>query len=235
MTRDTWIEAIAKGLGRLVQGYNDTKGADTVKFMNLDEIANIPKGKIVTYARIVVDHRPQKTDPNRVRITAGGNLINYPFELTTRTADVTTSKILWNSTISTPGARYVCSDAKNFYLATPLKDPEYMRIAANLVPQEFIELYKLQDKIKNGYIYMKIVRGIYGLPQSGKLANDLLKKRLAEEDYFEVEHTPGLFKHKWQPVWFTLVVDDFGIKYISEEHRDYLLGILNKYYDMETD
>ena len=54
---------------------------------------------------------------------------------------------------------------------------------------------------------MRIVRGIYGLPQSGKLANDLLKKRLKEEDYFKVDHTPGLFKYKWRPVWFTLVVD----------------------------
>ena len=50
------------------------------------------------------------------------------------------------------------------------------------------------------YIYMWIIRGIYGLPQAGKLANDLLKKRLAEEDYFEVDHIPGLFKHKWRPI-----------------------------------
>ena len=40
-----------------------------------------------TYARIVVDFRPQKEDPNRVKITAGGNLIQYAGELTARTAD----------------------------------------------------------------------------------------------------------------------------------------------------
>ena len=88
--------------------------------MNLSEIKDIPKDRVVTYARIVVDYRPQKIDPNRVRVTAGGNLISYPFELTTRTADLTTSKLLWNSTISTKGARYMCADAKKFYLATPL-------------------------------------------------------------------------------------------------------------------
>ena len=96
-------------------------------------------------------------------------------------------------------------------------------------------MYKLQDRIKSGYIYMRIIREIYGLLQSGKLANNLLKKRLKEEDYFEVDHTSGLFKHKWRPIWFTLVVDNFGIKYIGEEHRDHLLGVLNKYYNMETD
>ena len=89
-----------------------------------------------------------------MRITAGRNLINYPDELTTRTVDITTSKCMCNSTISTHGARYICSDAKNFYLATPLKDPEYMPIAGNLVLEEFIDMYKLQDKIKNGYVHL---------------------------------------------------------------------------------
>ena len=57
---------------------------------------------------------------NRVRITAGGNIIEYPFELMTQTADLITSKKLWNSTISTPGAKYMCIDIKNMYLATPM-------------------------------------------------------------------------------------------------------------------
>ena len=110
-----------------------------------------------------------------------------------------------------------------------------MRIAANLVPEEFIEMCNLQDKIKNGYISMRIIRGIYGLPQAERLASDLLKQCLAEEDYFEVDHTPGLFKHRWRPIWFALVVNNFGIKYVGEEHQDHLLNILNKYYEMETD
>ena len=235
ITRKIWLEAMAKELGRLAQGYKDTKGTNTVEFMDHDEIAKIPKGKVVTYARIVVDYRPQKSDPNRVRITAGGNLINYPHELTTRTADITTSKIMWNSTISTPGARYACSDAKNFYLATPLDDPEYMRIPANLVPDSFIEAYNLKDKIKNGYIYMRIIRGIYGLPHSGRLANELLKERLEKYGYRELPHTPGLFKHDWRPVWFTLTVDDFGIKYIGKHNAEHLIQVLEKWYEMETD
>ena len=133
--REIWMAAMAKELGRLAQGWKDTKGTNTIEFMSHEEIAKIPKGKIVTYARIVVDFRPQKEDPNRVRVTAGGNLIDYPHKLTTRTADLTTTKIMWNSTISTKGARYAASGAKNFYLATPLNNPEYMRIQAALVPE----------------------------------------------------------------------------------------------------
>ena len=88
----------------------------------------------MTYARIVVDFRLQKTDPNRVRITVGGNLIDYPYEFTTRTADLTTSKVMWNSVISTPGAKYACADAKNFYLTTPLDRFEYTRMRIDLIP-----------------------------------------------------------------------------------------------------
>ena len=232
---DVWCKAMCKELGRLAQGYDGTKGTDTVFFMTKDEIKQIPKDRTVTYARIVVDYRPQKDDPNRVRITAGGNLIDYPGELTTRTADLTTSKILWNSTISTPGARYACADIGNMYLQTPMDRYEYMRIKADLVPEEFKQQYKLHDKIHNGYVYMEIRRGMYGLPQSGMLANKLLKKRLAEDGYFELPHTPGLFKHATRPVQFTLVVDDFGIKYSGKENLDHLLNSVRKHYEISVD
>ena len=90
------------------------------------------EGRKPTYARIVVDFRLQKADPNRVRITAGGNLIKCPGDLTTRTADLTTSKIIWNSVISTEGARFGCLDVGNFYLETPMKRYEYTKMLLEL-------------------------------------------------------------------------------------------------------
>ena len=56
LLRDTWLEGMCKELGRLAQGYGDVKGTDTLRFMSLDEIKNIPKDRVVTYARIVVDY-----------------------------------------------------------------------------------------------------------------------------------------------------------------------------------
>ena len=200
LLRDTWAKAMCKELGRLCQGFGETEGTDTMRFLDLEGIKSIPKDRVVTYARIVVDYRPQKADPNRVRITAGGNLIQYPGELTTRTSDLRTTKIMLNSVISTRGARYMTADAANFYLATPMERKEYLRIAVELIPQEFMESYNLQDKVKNGYVYYEIVRGMYGLPQAGILANKLLKERLAVHDYYEVAHTPGLFTHKARPI-----------------------------------
>jgi hypothetical protein len=78
VTRDMWTEAFCKELGRLAQGWKETEGTQTLFFMTHDEIKRIPNDQTVTYARIVVDYRPQKADPNCVRITVGGNLIDYP-------------------------------------------------------------------------------------------------------------------------------------------------------------
>jgi len=95
----------------------------------------------------MVDYQPQKEDPNRVCITVDGNLIEYPHKLTTRTANLTTSKVMWNSVISTPRSKYICADVNNFYLKTPLDRYEYMRMPIKLIPQEYINLYDLTTNV----------------------------------------------------------------------------------------
>ena len=79
------------------------------------------------------------------------------------------------------------------------------------------------------YIYLEISRGMYGLPQSGILANKLLGKRLAKQGYHELPHIPGLFRHETRQVCFTLVVDYFGIKYVVEENAEHLSGVLKEF------
>ena len=120
-TKDIWSLAFGEEFGNLAQGgeVTGTEGTGYIFFMSREDIKTIPSDRVVTYERIVVDFRPQKKDPNHVRITAGSNLIEYPGELTTRTADLTTSKILWNSFLSTEGAKFMGIDISNFYLGTP--------------------------------------------------------------------------------------------------------------------
>ena len=65
---------------------------------------------------------------------------------------------------------------------------------------------------------MEMWKGIYGLPQAGLLAQQLLEDRLNDEGYKQSAIVPGLWVHKWRPIQFTLAVDDFGVKYVGEEH-----------------
>ena len=82
-----------------------------------------------------------------------------------------------------------------------------------------IDEYALKEKAtKDGHMYVKIRKGMYGLPQAGLLAQQLLETRLNDKGYFQNEVVPGLWVHKWRSISFTLVVDDFGVKYIGDEH-----------------
>jgi hypothetical protein len=67
-----------------------------------------------------------------------------------------------------------------------------MKMPLTLFPSDIIEYYKLMDTALDGYVYMEIWKGVYGLPQAGVLANKLLKECLARHRYFEQPHTPGL-------------------------------------------
>ena len=191
----------------------------------------------MTYARIVVNYQSQQKDPNCVRIPAGGNLpkVMYTGELTTHTSNLTTLTCMWNSVIGTPWARFACTDASSFYLAAPLEHFQYMEIPVHLIPQEFIDLYQLKDKIRNTFVYCKFIHRMYGIREAGVLANKIPKECLETHDCAEVNHTPGLFKHLTQSVWSTLTVDHVGIKYIGKHNVLHLVNVLKSHYNMEMD
>ena len=98
--------------------------------------SHIPPGRTATYACTVCEHRPQKAEQDRTRITVGGNLITYPGDVSTRTADLTTTKILLNAVVSDDNAEFMTMDIRNYYLGTPLPRFEYMRFCLELIPLE---------------------------------------------------------------------------------------------------
>jgi hypothetical protein len=84
--------------------------------------------------------------------------------------------------------------------------------------------------VSDGYILIDVQKGMYGLPQAGILANLLLAKRLAPHDYRQKKTTPGLWAHDTLPVTFSLVVDDFGVKYEGLVHAHHLINALEQHY-----
>ena len=155
---------------------------------------------------------------------------------TTRTADLTTCKLHMNSVVSTPGAKFAGGDVKDFYLNTPLKKKRYGKVQAKYIPQETIEKHQLADLIdEDGWLYYEISMGMYGIPEAGRLANDLLRERLKKFGYYECTHTPGFWKHIYKPISWTLIVDDFGFKYTNRQHIKELLEIMSKWYVVKMD
>ena len=87
----------------------------------------------------------------------------------------------------------------------------------------------------NGYVYLEVRKGIYGLPQAGLLAYKLLVDRLAKHGYEPCNITTGLWKHKTRPIMFILTVDDFGVKYTGKHNAIHLLQALWQHYEIAVD
>lgn len=87
-----WETAVGKYCGGLAQGDDKSKekGSNTIFVMNRDEVRNNNTDKYVTYGRLVMDYRPQKDDPDRGRLTAGGNMTTDQGETRTKSVDLTT-------------------------------------------------------------------------------------------------------------------------------------------------
>jgi len=232
-TKATWNNSFANELGRLADGVsNRVKGTNTIKFIPK---SLVPQGRKVTYGRIVVDFRPNKSEPNRTRLTVGGDRIDYPGVVRTDTADMMTAKLLLNSVVSTPRARCCILDVKDFYLNNKLPRYEFMRIAYKLIPDEIKKQYNLHKIVHDEHIYIRIEKGMYGLPQAGKIANDELQRHLLPFGYAPCPRTPGLWKHTSKPITFALVVDDFAVKYVKKEHLLHLQRALQSKYVITID
>jgi len=118
---------------------------------------------------------------------------------------------------------------------TPLKRPEYGRVKLTDIPDEIINEYKLHEKAIDGWVYFKVMWGMYGLPQVGSNSHDELEEHLNKEGYYKSPLVPALWKHKTRPTQFVLIVDNFGIKYFMKNDLDHLANTLKKYCEVKVD
>jgi hypothetical protein len=168
---------------------------------------------------------------HRVRHTVGGDKINYDGPTSAQTAAMPVVKLLINSVVS-DNSNWCTIDISDYYLGTPLPRKEYMRVPIKYIPLATIVKYQLQPYIHNGYVLFEINMGMYGLPQAGLLAQLRLIDRLLENGYHET-NTPCLFRHEDNETTFTLIVDDFGIKYTTQKGIDHLIAVLRSLYKIK--
>jgi hypothetical protein len=109
------------------------------------------------------------------------------------------AKMLFNSVISTKGEQFMTMDISNFYLMAPLHRAEFIQIKLSDIPNEVIREYKLREKAtKNGSIYIRAKRGMYGLPQAEPIGQQTPQKTPNKHGYQQSKLVPGLWKHNTQ-------------------------------------
>ena len=163
-------------------------------------------------------------------------MIDFPGDKSTKVADIVTVKCLLNNVLSTAGARAACIDIKDFYLNNDLPNAKYICFTVDSIPPEFWKQHNLdQYADEHDNVYGKVLKGMYGLPQVGKVANDHLLPCLAEANFNPSPITPGLFKHLTNSVIFTLIVDDFLVLYTDITNFHLLMATLCKWYTITVD
>jgi hypothetical protein len=122
---------------------------------------------------------------------------------------------------------FMTADIHDFYLGAPLPRAEYIRIAVKKISAANIEKYSLSKFIQKNAVLFRVDKCLWGLPQAGLLSQQRLVAHLALHGYRQVDaNVPCYFKHDSNSASFTLVVDDFGIKYTRKEDAQHLLDTI---------
>ena len=231
----TWDKSLSNEWGRLANG-NDrgVVGTKTIRFIPKNEV---PSGRDVTYATFVCDVRPLKKETHRVRITVGGDRLTCSDDTGSPAANLLETKLLVNSTISDAkhGAKFLSADITNYFLASPMNRTEYMRVRLKYFPVDIRTRYNLDAITKDGYVYIAIEKGMYGLKNAAILAYENLTTNLGHFGYYPVEGTVGLWAHRTRRTKFCVCVDDFGVKFYSKADAQHLLDAIGSHYKYTVD
>jgi hypothetical protein len=162
-------------------------------------------------------------------MTAGGHKLDYPGDASSPAASMLDAKLHINSTISDAkhGARYLGLDIKNYFLGTPLKYGQYMRVHPLSIPQE---IFVAAD----GYVYLEIQHAMYGLKEAAIIAVNQLVTELAPAGYEPMPFTSSLWRHCTKRTTFTHCVDDFSAKYFLHADALHLITALKTHYELTT-
>ena len=173
-----------------------------------------------------------------MRLIVGGDKLGYAFELGYPATNLVEKKMLLNSVISdaNKGAKFVTMDLKDRFLHTQMEHPEYMKLPYKYFPKEIRIKYNLSSLLtSDGYIYIKIIKGMYGLKQSALLAHIQLSTLLVHGGYISIEGSQNMWKHFTRKTLFCLCVDDFGVKVYSKEDLEHFQNTVQKTYTCKTD
>lgn len=228
-----WINASITEFHRL---FDKFKTIRMIKFGNIPT----PKQSSISY------YNPQcktKIKPSgklyRVRGTFGGDRSNYNGVTASYQAAMSTVKLLLNKNISIDDSRWMTMDVADMYLHSRLPDDQYEYMVLNIdeIPQEIIDTYHIMDYVSPGdtKAYVEVTGCLYGMKQAGYIANKDIVEHLGNNGYTQHPNTPCLFKHESDDIEFTLITDDFGVRYGNKAAADRLLSVMSRKYTMTHD
>lgn len=177
---------------------------------------------------------PDGTTKAKVRGVADGSHLPIDEPVMADTADIDVIKVHWNATVSSDRKRAII-DAVNFYVGSEMTKHYYMVVRSSQLPESVRNSPTVIALMRGDRILVRIQKGLYGLPQAGRLARDRLVNHLGKADYVESEHVPSLFRHRHRDISFVLTVDDFDVSYRLDSDFEHLIGHIRQLYRITVD
>ena len=134
-------------------------GTQTIQFRKR---STVPHNKKVTYGRIVYSSAHTKKK-SIIFNSLSGDLLDYTGHTRSPTTNLTTTKGFINSIISTNKARIATIDIENFYISNNIPESEWMKLPLERILDDIIQQYNLKELSDNGWVYIEILKAMYGL------------------------------------------------------------------------
>ena len=158
-----WHKALSNELGWPTQrNFTGVKWTNTMDFIHHFDI---PYHSKITYASFVCDYRPLRSELWRVRLVIGEDKLSYLYDTGPPAVSLLETKIMLNSVVwdADKGARFMTLDLKDLFLASPMNNPEYIKMSQHYTPPDIIQKHMLQN-----------LKGVYGLKQASLLVYNFL-------------------------------------------------------------
>ena len=91
-----------------------------------------------------------------------------------------------------------------------------MIMQSDQTPEEIMKTYNSYSKDYHNIIRMKVHKGMYVLQESEALSNEQLSQHICTYSCRPTKHTPGLWKYEYDKIIYTLLVDNFRVKYLTK-------------------
>ena len=137
------------------------------------------------------------------------NRLPYDADSGSPATDLLETKILINSVFPDArkhGSKCLSMDLKDMCLHMPMINPEYMKVHLKYSPEEIIQKYALNDLDHNGYIHIKVKKGMHGLKQAPVLVYQKLTQLLTDGGYQHSVGSLGMWKQKQDKLYSIYVL-----------------------------
>ena len=213
--KEDWDLFAAKEFGRLSQGIGSrAKGTETIFFIPKNkDLAN--RLKDVTYDKFVCKVWPEKSEPNWTKWPVGSSLVNFSDEVGAPTEDMQK----FYPTLSFQRQKYHNEGNKRFLHGDSNQVSQIYAHKTQWYLTWSNQQIQVDGHFKPQWICLHQNQKSHVWCNTSRInCTRAVRKKVHQAGYHQDKYVPSLWYNEWHPVQYTLIIDDFSVKYVNNQH-----------------